>query len=707
MREAGFYFNQPYLSFAESKSAGHASDLGPDVYKYSAGLNVSEDFVICRDKFGEPTALYGWHEWDFRPYRLAATGNCVINFRRICFDLSSSHEMALLSEAKVIIFSLIYFCNAGAAGALSVSTIYKYFSLVVRACQYCIRSRSNRMLGALKLSDLFSNPVYLAAFVRSIGSIKVGDRRQMQALHALLRHLNVIGEHVLGYRSVTDVVVHERVDHQQHPLIPARIYLENINFLTERVSFLKENTLKLELFMRAFSDHYYGLSRKVQRRNHKVEGLSRFSLKPTFEEAIAEHGMGGLFNHPDFNANGRAKLVGVLSRIQYEMKSIIHLYTGMRFDEVNRLPYDCIIKGTIDERVMDEYGNTISRENIVELLSTTTKFTGFRKEDSWFAHEVVIDAVTVLQRVARGYADYVGADVERFPLFVSTVKLFMKNYFSKERVEVTVYKDRAKSFENDSRFIITREDYEILQASDPERDFSSDERFQVGKPWPFTSHQYRRSLAFYAANSGFVSLPTLMRQFKHLAQQITKYYSRNNQNIKTIFGHYDFERKVYVLPISHISYELQVGMSLEAAEMILADLLDKGATLYGKEGGYLERARKRLESGEVLVEEFKEDTVKRLRNGEISYRKTLLGGCTNIDVCECSILGEFSQCLDSKCAVIKSSSVDSLIDSTRRELECYEKDSVEYLATKDELESLLKFRSKKMGVLNYDEGFEA
>jgi len=328
------------------------------------------------------------------------------------------------------------------------------------------------MLGFLKLSDLFSNPVYLAAFVRSIGSIKVGDRRQKQTLHALLRHLNVIGEHVLGYRSVTDVVVHEKIDYLQHPLIPARIYLESINFLTERVLFLKENTRGLEFFMKDFSDHYYGLSRKVQRRNHKVEGLSRFSLRPTFEEAIADHGMGVLFNHPDFNANGRAKLVGVLSRIQYEMKAIIHLYTGMRFDEVNRLPYDCVIKKTIDEGVIDEYGNTVSRENIVELLSTTTKFTGFRKEDSWFAHEVVIDAVTVLQRVAKGYAGYVGVDVESFPLSVSTVKMFMKNYYSKERVEVTIYKARARTFEKDSRFIITREDYEILQASDPERDFS-------------------------------------------------------------------------------------------------------------------------------------------------------------------------------------------------------------------------------------------
>lgn len=669
----------------------------PDSYEYSNGLNVSDKFVICRNKSGIPTAVYGWLEWDLKPYRLGAVGNCVFNFSSINTNPNLAHGSSLLSDAKLIIFSLMYFINTGTSGALSITTIYKYFLLIIRACNYCIQCKDNPMIGSLNLSDLFSNQIYLAGFAKSIGSKTIAERRRKQILHALLQHLNTLGEDIIGYSVVTDVISHEKLTYNQHPLIPARIYLETINLLTDRVHFLKESTCALEFFLKNFSDPYYGLTIKTQQRNSRDSGISKFSLRPTFEEAIRNCNMQILFEHPDFTANSRGKLNGILTNIQYEMKSLIHLYTGMRFDEVNRLPYDCLLTHNFDNEVKDKSGNIIASEKSVELLSITSKFTGFRKEDTWFAHPIVIDAVTVLQRIVRGYASYAKIDFNDCPLLISTVKIFMKDHFSKDRIEISArHKSRARTFEKKLQFIINKEDYEILQASDPDRDFSSEKKFQIGQPWPFTTHQYRRSLAFYAANSGFVSIPSLMRQFKHLAQQMTKYYSRNNKNIKTIFGHYDFEQKAYVLPMSHIAYELQVGMSLDTAELILADLLDRDSTLHGKEGGYLEHARKRLEVDDFLVEEFKEDTVKRLRNGEISYKKTFLGGCTNIDSCECSLLGEFSQCLDSKCAVIKSSSIDDLISSTQAELLCYEVGSIEYFSTKDELDSLVKFKDKKI-----------
>jgi hypothetical protein len=675
----------------------HNSASEPDSYKYSKGLSISDDFVICRDKNGLTTAIYGELKWNLKPYQIGTSPHSTFNFSRINTNLDLPHGAALLSDAKVITFSLMYFISTGASGALSTNTIYKYFLLVINACNYCIKCQHNPMIGFLKLSDLFSNRIYLAGFVKSFNLNTVGGKRKKQMLHALLQHLNTLGEEVLGYSVANNFIVHESISYNQHPLIPARIYLETINFLTNRVKLLKEITFNLEFFMKDFSDPNHGLTIETQHTNYKKSGISKYSISPTFEEAVISFNMQSLFEHPDFTANNRVKLNGALSKIQYEMKSLIHLYTGMRLDEVNRLPYDCLLKHKISNNIKDNNDNIIAPEKCVDILSTTTKFTGFRKEDTWFAHSIVIDAVTILKRIVRGYANYSGIDYRECPLLISTSRIHLKNHFPNDRIEVTPrHKSRSKTFEKNIKLIINKEDYEILQASDPDRDFSSEEKFQVGQHWPFTTHQYRRSLAFYAANSGFVSTPSLMHQFKHLAQQMSKYYSRNNNNIKTIFGHYDFEQKAYVLPMSHIAYELQIGMSLDAAELILADLLNNSSTLHGKEGGYLEHARKKLETGDVLIEEFKEDTVKRLKNGEISYKKTFLGGCTNIDSCECSLLGEFAQCLDSKCAVIKSSSIDELISSTQAELLCYEVGSIEYFSTKDELDSLVKFKENKI-----------
>ncbi|PKF49509.1 hypothetical protein [Enterovibrio nigricans] len=374
------------------------------------------------------------------------------------------------------------------------------------------------------------------------------------------------------------------------------------------------------------------------------------------------------------------------------MKSLIHLYTGMRNDEVNRLKYDCVSKLTLDKPILDDSENVLVPDNSVKILSTTTKFTGYQKEDSWLAHPIVLDAITVLRRIVRGYASMLNLDAKECPLLISTVKIFMKNHIKKDRLEVTIFKETAKQFQDKPQFKITKEDYDVLQASDPTRDFSTVSTFQCGQRWPLTTHQFRRSLAFYAVNSGFVSLPTLKWQFKHLSQEMSKYYSRNSENIKTIFGHYDVKERKYVLPLNHIAYEVQIGMSLSTAEALLADLLDDSVHLYGKTGGYIEKQRGRLKNGEVLVEEFKEETVNRVYNGEMSYTKTLLGGCTNRETCDCSILGEFADCLTKKCAVITSSNVENLIASTNRELQSYESGSIEYLSTESELEELLRYQ---------------
>ena len=330
----------------------------------------------------------------------------------------------------------------------------------------------------------------------------------------------------------------------------------------------------------------------------------------------------------------------------------------------------------------------------VDLLTTTTKLSGYHEEDSWYAHPIVLDAIEVLRRIVRGYAAMVSLEPEKCPLLVSTVKIFMKNRYPNDRLEVTMFKPPSKSFLLHSDFTITKEDYDILQASDPERDFTQESKFQVGQQWPITTHQFRRSLAFYAVNSGFVSLPTLKRQYKHLTQEMTKYYSRNNENVKTVFGHYDTKSKQYVLPLSHIAYEVQIGMPIATAESLLKDLMDEDITLYGKSGSYFEKQRHKLREGDVLIEELIEDTARKVKNGEAAYRKTLLGGCTNTEVCSCAILGEFADCLTSKCAVIKSSNVDRLIESTKKEIKSYDFDSIEYHAAKAELDELVPVQKR-------------
>ncbi|MGI2014545.1 hypothetical protein [Shewanella oncorhynchi] len=682
------YPNRLYLSLQASKNGDMDEVMSPDYLDVNNYCHVPKGFVLCRNTKGEPTAIYDEDLWDFRPYRLAASGNCRMSFSELLISGDSIENKKLVNEVKWCMFALIYFINAGAVGVLSVTTLLNYFRALMHAALFCKACGDNRMLGRLTLNELFANKMYLAYYTKSLEE----QPRYKQRLNSILTHLNSIGSERLGFAVATGVDIFVKVEHNQHPIIPTRIYLELINSLTEKVEFLFAKTNNLENFINNFSDPYYGLNIKAQRKQQRSMGDMDSMESLTFEKAVFNYGLQGIFFSDDYKSNGRAQLTGALTKMQYEMKLLIHLYTGMRNDEVNRLRYNCIVEHVLDNAVIDTDNVELVPPRLINILTTTTKLTGYLSEETWYAHPIVIKAITVLRRIVRGYASMVSIEPENCPLIISVVKIFMKNHIDDSRIEVPVFKPTSKTFLNSSAFTITKDDCDVLQASDPTRNISQEQKFQVGQQWPLTTHQFRRSLAFYALSSGFVSIPTLKRQFKHSSQEMTKFYSRNFEQIKTIFGHFDSKTKKYVLPINHIAFEFQVGMPLAAVESLLHDLMDEEVELYGKSGGYFERQRDRLRNGEVLVEEFKENTTKMVLNGEVSYRKTLLGGCTNPDTCECSILGEFADCLTSECAVIKSDNIEALIKSTDRELQSYAEGSIEYLSTKSELDELIKYK---------------
>lgn len=693
MKKTKNYTNPQFLSLLSDENSLFTQDCNPDELSFENGVTIPDDFVLCRNAKGSVTAIFSGLTWDFTPYRLSTKGSCSIFWGKLAVSGDDKFDKSTLIEVKKIYVLLMFLAKNGKAGTLSVTTLKGYASELFSIVEFGVKLQKNRMLGKISVQDILSNKSYLAHYAKTL------TKKNKQRLHALLMQLKTIGKENIGFDVVYDKYLHETIPHKQHPIIPTRIYLELINHLTDERQYIHKNIEKLGLFIREFKDPYYGINRKEQKKQTKVNNVEGFTCRATFPEAVARYKMKDMFKHFDVEIRGRSSLVMLIGIIQYKMKFLIHLYTGMRNDEVNRLPYQCVHEKVLQAEKLGENGESLAASELIHVLSTTTKFTGYRKEESWLAHSSVVNAVSSLQTIVRAYADMVGEAPDCYPLLVSTVKIFMKNHFDTDRSGVNSFKPRHYAFLLKPQFLISEADFEVLQASDPDRSFATESKFNAGMPWPLTSHQSRRSLAFYALNSGFVSLPTLAKQFKHLSQEMSRYYSRNFENVKTIFGHYDVKTKEYVLPLNHIALEVQVGMSLETAEAILNDLMKEDTKLHGKTGDYLERQRSRLTTGEVLVEELKSETIKKVNNGEFNYRKTLLGGCTNNDICECSILGEFADCLTSSCAVIKFENVDKLIISTTKELSSYHPDSVEYLATKEELDELVRYKNNKKSLI--------
>ncbi|WP_350647475.1 integrase [Pseudomonas sp. HY13-MNA-CIBAN-0226] len=652
----------------------------------------SADFVICRDDRGLPTAVYSGPIWDLSPIRLMANRIQKISFESI-FEEPNSEQSALVEEVRYLLFCLLFYVQAGRLGRVSAETLVKYFVALRRAARYCSDLKSNPLIGALSLQQLLTNPVYLDGYSHWMVRNKIG-RMERKTTRALLKHMVSMGEQRLGYKI--QGVFHLKFGSDdgrdnQTPIIPTRIYLGIINATGDVMNDLYEKRDSIEEFIKAFLNPLYGYTRKNQ--SKFSPGLERY--EPDFNEALRIHGVDQIFTG-DLACVGRNNLSGGILKIQWILKTVIHLYTGMRDQEVMRLVYNCIDSEDIVAPTVNEDGVTVDNAMTVKVLSTTTKYTGYRKAASWLATEEVVRAVEILRSICRGVSSHFNMPPDDMPLFL-TPGIFSVS--SNNVVKVAELDPGNKPKLLTERFIITEADFQELQASDPGRDFSQKAKFRVGSPWPFASHQFRRSLAFFGSNSGFISLPTLRKQFKHLTMQMSRYYTNNFDKLKTIFGYYDEEAKDFVLPENHVLFEYQTGVPMSIAYDLLDHAFGSDAPIFGGTGTYISNQRKKMEQGDIHIADIRRETEKLAAEGKISHKVTLLGSCTAVDRCDSYLLGDASSCLSCKDGIIDKCKLEGAIKDDEADLALYEPGSGEYQVVEAELDSLKKFHQKFIAVV--------
>ncbi|MFA0718751.1 hypothetical protein AB4622_22435 [Vibrio splendidus] len=668
---------------SELISAVGIASISPDSHVSGLFIEPTDDFVLCRDKGGVTTAKFGGESWDFNPYRLSARKISKITFTHNVSECDKElpHYSMLIREQKLLLFKIIYHSDGGHAGFYSPASINKYNYAIRDVVEFIMDSGTRSFMGELCIADVLSNHQYIVKAIKSNGK-----KNFVPQLSALLRTLESINRNILGFHPAEVKI--EKIEHKQHPVIPPRIHLNFINHNAEWMERADKDLQNIEDFIVLLSDrtNYFGKDKlKVEERRKSgveyknfVEILDEWGLLEFLKEEM---------NIEDESNLHRVKFVNFLGKVQRRLKCIIHLYTGMRDEEVNRMPFDCIAKEVMKNAIILE-GKELVPEKTIKLISATTKYTGYMKSASWIAPPEVLKAVEILQRIVRGLAKYNNVEPSECYLINSVTSINAEERFEKK---AAVGKSRHDPFKDNKEFTITGNDFSCLQSTDPERDFTSEEKFSVGEIWPFTTHQFRRSLAYYATNSGFVSLPSLKRQFKHILIEITKYYGKNFGNMKTIFGYYDEKIDKFILPKGHIALEVQTGIPMAVAEDILREVFGSDTVLFGKAGAYIERQKSEQTEDEISIIKHREDTLKRAENGEISYSPTLLGGCTKVGGCDCAMLGEFTDCLTSECAIIKPDSVLLQIEHLEKYIQQYDESTGEYQVLISELETLKKY----------------
>lgn len=648
---------------------GVPSSSFPDTYRTNPEeTNPADNFVISRKSDGTPLSYYSDDHWDFSTYRMSK-GNTKIYFNSHL--KGGDHQQKMIeNQHRKLMFSLIYFGRK----SLSVGTIVSR--------HYAVRAL------AIECEDIGKTLIDINEEDGPLNSLiqkQTSKNLSLRALANLFSDLHQIPTEVTGIPHISGKMIAllkrstiAPAMAKQHAVIPQRLYLSLINSLEDCLDDFNSVSKNLyELVLNAVDDIAYARAEITQYHRHGIYGDD---LRPNFSSALAIHNLKEWAQTRKINS--LQEVAKYLSYIQIASKLTIHAFTGMRDSEVAYLTTTCLQKVKLAER------------SVILVVGGTSKLSGQHTDVSWVGTKEVEKAVQCAKSVSRIIATGSKKDLNKeshTPLFLSPTLLPFVSKIKGEgkgNFAAPVAKTELSSHLNgfceffSIDLTITEGDVSELYLSDPFRPWHDEPSYMVGKFWPLTYHQLRRSLAVYAANSGLVTLPSLKRQLKHLTQEMTSYYSRNSAFTPS-FNHR-----------GHVSVEFSAQQDAATTLALMQKVFSKDVRLFGVGGKALELAKESDPQPVYLLDAG--ETRKKVKNGELAYRETLLGGCISTKPCSQGSFIAITSCIDCRSAIFDHRSLDKInkaIETLLLELSQSDPASFEYVAANKQLEDLYRLRS--------------
>jgi hypothetical protein len=424
-------------------------------------------------------------------------------------------------------------------------------------------------------------------------------------------------------------------DHQkrQTPYIPPRIWAYQVNRLREVLTDFQDNRKNIEACYRfcldAYARNFGSLADACAPRGDRKSGRSPFAFQDDRTGAVTGAVFHGEFSltakrfgidsllqkwvlQPDESIDGPGRSVKTLTTyltlIGYVGIAYIINFSLMRIQEAWNLRADCLevevdeiigkvylLKGVTTKTVEDSDARWITSpwsQHAVEAMASIAKL----RMISAAANPVVPTENSDLANpflVPKQYEPWAGTRKTTLPLSVrhgypsySMVIGSFPRLFDPETIRITA------------------DDLPIARRVSP------DVEAKVGDIWPFAWHQLRRTGAVNMLASGLVSESSAQYELKHTSRPMTIYYGQGRSRVM-------------------LNAEAQTEYRRTMYEVV------------GKEIGNLFSARYVSPYGEerkaaiLKLVDAKDDTrlTAAARDGKVSYRRTLFGGCTKRGAC--------------------------------------------------------------------------
>ncbi len=662
---------------------GIAEQFLPDEYHLENNqLTVPASFVLSRMKNSGILSIYSDNVWDFSPYLPKC--HCRLNFDSWLENAREDNFLfcQIRAEMKKISFALLYI-KAGKSIIKSIEqrhTVLRQFAVIAYR-------------NGCTLQQLFSD----AAYMSKVNDAYIGVSYQ-KAIHikafltdcfALQQQYPLLIPAFSTYKPIEHLVklaaqlrLQSGKVGPQTKLIPSRIYIALINTLTDKLNEFNQNAPALKQWFQRIQQDKTFARMPCEFRNYKKA--------VSFVDARNLLGLTALFENNQIQKH--ANLTRYITLIQGMAKLWIHLFTGMRDNEVNQLSYDC-------------YQTVQSNEHIVHVVMgyTSKLHGGGNKSTYWISFEDIRFGVNAAQSIGEIYAlfnpHYDLSNRAEYPLFPTRYSQknrhknnrniehetdFISNFEgapTRTQTNFNQYLSRlAVSLGNELR--ITESDLAELEAFDGFRNWREEQDCQIDEYWNICTHQFRRSLAVYGARSGMIGLGALSVQYKHLTKAMTLYYRKNSVFAPNILAS-DSQKEF----IQELEYQQLVHSYAQFEEGVI----NSSSRLFGGAGTYLQLQKDR----ENLLKVFpnRDETIKRMKKGEIAYKPSLFGACTNPDSCEKISFTAISSCLSCAHTVFDLNSAQKMqnaVQKMQRVRDTHASDSLLYRQMDKEIVALNK-----------------
>lgn len=624
-------------------------------------LNISEDTIVSYNKHGDTASVFSDNTWDFSA--ISSNNNQYI------FDANRFPE-SIMREIKILSYARIYWSpTARSLSSIRPSPLFTLAEWAMannRSIQETLNDKKLINWLAASLSSLERREAdSIAAVVNELTKIRVG-RSSLVIAPANFELADIL-------KLVAKSIPKERV--KQTALIPTRIYGKIITAIEKHLQEFTYNFDEIKGFYK-FSANGYKDGGEL---HSSVYAFKHWYRKEgNYQSIIDEFDLSSLAEK--YQLTDKNKWNHYIRNVQHAAKIWIHLFTGMRDQEVNTLNRDCLtplnVKGSTAKIIRGYTSKTIGS-------GATSTY--------WITSNIIDIGIEVARSIGELAAIQNNWELHPtdYPLF-PTIFPLDKTYISKSFHANAPFSDGLSGdrlrdwYSLFPEIIVTEEDLAELYNFDGFRDWKSE--IQLGKPWPLTTHQCRRSLAVYLACSGMVSIGSLQLQFKHLVTAMTSYYRRNSIFAKNFILN-DTENDAHKGQIIFIE-SLETEQKLSQFFSYEENVVKQQPSLWGGEGTRIRQAHKAGRTITILKD--RELLKKAFIKGEVSYRPGPMGGCTKVDPCDKSSVTQLgSQCLGcaefigDKDSIPKAEKALSLLYKTR---DRYPSNSLHYKQTQKDID---------------------